>query len=88
MKTIIYRLLVVYFNTEKIKDFALRMSVNKKAPVIHQFHPEVLLRASVQEQHKQQTPSYEQAHDRFLKNVNLEHVNQLEKTSPNISTHI
>ncbi len=56
-----YRLLTVYFTKDQMKDFASRMGIGQRGPVIHQFHPEVLLPSAV---HKQQTSSYEQAHDK------------------------
>jgi hypothetical protein len=53
-----YRLLTVYFTKDQMKDFAIRMGIGQRGPVIHQFHPEVLLPSAVQ------TSSYEQVHDK------------------------
>ncbi|CAF1051839.1 unnamed protein product [Rotaria sordida] len=79
-------LLTIYFNKNQIKNFARRMGLNKRATIIHQFHPEVLLHSSGHEQYKQRIPSYEQTHARLSTNIKSKSIYE-RKNRERISMH-
>lgn len=62
-------MLTVYFYKDQIKDLATRIGLTNRTTIIHQFHPEVLLRSSVRDQYAQQNPSHEKTHIRSSSNT-------------------
>ncbi|CAF3575809.1 unnamed protein product [Rotaria socialis] len=63
----------------QIKNTVTNIGSSTRTTVIHQFHPEILFCSSIREQHKQETPLYEQTHARLPTNTKVKSMHENEK---------